>query len=342
LTHSATRRFHRLCLTTLIAVYFLVLAGGVVRATGSGMGCPDWPTCFGSWIPPTGVDQLPPDYKEQYASYRDKKNIKFASFLASIGMDQTANKIRTDKSILVEADFNAAKTWVEYINRLIGVAVGLLIIALFALTWSTRREFPALFVGTFALLILVLIQGWFGSIVVSTNLTPWTVTVHMFLALVMVMLLVWLGVNSGPQGVALTQPIRPLILAGMGAYLIQIFLGTNVRAALDRLSAAAVARAQWISGAGTEFIIHRSFSWVLILIQVGIYYWLRKSGAARSSYLVMILLLLTSLLTGTAMAYFNVPALMQPMHLLVAFISVGWMYQLYLQTSVKRTAEVVV
>ncbi|MBL7850759.1 MAG: hypothetical protein JNN04_07650, partial [Cyclobacteriaceae bacterium] len=121
--------------------------------------------------------------------------------------------------------------------------------------------------------------------------------------------------------------------AGMAGFVIQIFLGTNVRSALDRLAAAAVDRAQWIAGSGIDFVIHRSFSWVLILVQAGIYFKLRKSGAEKASYLVSILLILCSLLTGSAMAYFQVPALMQPLHLLVAVIAVGWMYQLFLQAS---------
>lgn len=296
------------------------------------MGCPDWPTCFGSWVPPTEVSQLPSDYKEQYAAYRDKKNQKFAGFLSAIGMEDTASKILNDKAILQEADFNATKTWVEYVNRLVGVAIGLLIIALFVVAFPLRKNSPGLFYGASALLVLVLFQGWFGSIVVSTNLTPWTVTIHMFLAIVMVLVLVWLVQRAGEGVAALPGSLKPWLLAGMAGFIIQIFLGTNVRAALDRLAAAAVDRAQWISASGIDFIIHRSFSWVLILLQVGIYFKLRKSGAEKASYLVSILLILCSLLTGSAMAYFQVPALMQPLHLLVAIVAVGWLYQLYLQS----------
>lgn len=332
MTATATSRFHRLCLVTLVAVYFLVLVGGVVRATGSGMGCPDWPTCFGSWVPPTSVDQLPEDYKNQYAAYRDKKNQRFASFLTSLGMQETADRILNDPSVLKEEDFNAKKTWVEYVNRLVGVAIGLLIIALFAAALPLRQSYPGLFWMALALLVLVLIQGWFGSIVVSTNLTPWTVTVHMFLAIVMVIMLVWMLERSGQGAVALPVSARPWLVAGLVGFVAQIFLGTNVRAALDRLAAAAVDRGSWIANAGLDFVIHRSFSWILVLAQVGIYLKLRKTGVEKSSHLVSILLILCSLLTGTAMAYFSVPALMQPIHLLVAVIAVGWLYQLYLQT----------
>ncbi len=302
-----------------------------MRASGSGMGCPDWPTCFGSWIPPTSVDQLPTDYKAQNAAYRDKKNQKFARFLSAVGMSETADLLLNDPGVLKEEDFNLTKTWVEYINRLVGVAIGVMIIGVVIAGWPVRRVAPKLFTGSFLLLILVIGQGWFGSIVVSTNLTAWTITVHMFLAVVMVALLVWLIDRSRESVMPLERSVRVWALAALAVFLIQLFLGTEVRSLIDRAAAEISDRSRWIASTGIKFIIHRSFSWVVVLVMMVLVWKLRKSGAERASYLIAILLLLCSLLTGTAMAWFGVPAIMQPVHLLVAVISIGWTFKLFLQ-----------
>lgn len=296
------------------------------------MGCPDWPKCFGQWVPPTAVSQLPENYKEQFASYREKKNQKFARYLSFIGLQETSNKILEDKSILVEADFNASKTWVEYLNRLVGVVIGMMIIALFVASWRIKNADPALFNGSLVVLILVIIQGWLGSIVVSTNLTSWTVTVHMLLALLIVAIVVWLMVRSGQRKVLQVKNLRIWLIGGMAALLIQIILGTQVRETLDRL-AATVNREDWIANAGLDFIIHRTFSWLVLLIIAGLWLKLRKTSTEKSFLVVPFLLILSSLLTGAAMAFLAVPPLLQPIHLLLAVVTFGWFYQVYLETN---------
>ncbi|MEO6977888.1 MAG: COX15/CtaA family protein, partial [Mucilaginibacter sp.] len=119
-TSTSKIRFQKINLATIILLFILILAGGVVRSTGSGMGCPDWPKCFGRYIPPTSVNELPKDYKQKYVAGRLAKNQRFAKTLDVFGYSDLAKRIREDRSILVPEDFNAAKTWTEYINRVIG------------------------------------------------------------------------------------------------------------------------------------------------------------------------------------------------------------------------------
>ena len=336
---TATRRFHRLSVITLVAVYFLVWVGGMVRSTGSGMGCPDWPRCFGNWVPPTSAAQLPIDYKEHYAELREKKNIRFAGFLKTIGLSETADRILEDKGILAEEEFNPTKTWVEYVNRLVGVTTGILIIVLCIQSWSLRQLDKRFFTGSVLTLLVVIIQGWFGSIVVSTNLTPWTVTVHMLMALVDVALLAWL-VDISANGEAVdSRGSKQWLYAAIAVILVQIFLGTQVRESIDKL-AAAYERSQWIARTGISFIIHRSFSWVALALQFVLWMKLRKTSLKKALVHGPFLLILASVLTGTIMAYGSVPPAIQPIHLALAMIAFGTYLQIHFSFRKEATIAV--
>jgi heme a synthase len=327
------RAFYKLSLSTLIAVYILILVGGVVRSTGSGMGCPDWPRCFGSWVPPTSVSELPENYKSFYSNYREKKNQRFAKYLRVMGLRETADKILNDKSVLEEADFNVTKTWIEYFNRLVGVVIGFMITALFIASlkfWKSERKLTITALATF---LLVVFQGWIGSFVVSTNLTPWTITVHMFLALVIVALLVYLVDESDESDPAFYTPLGFwLLIVCMAALLVQILLGTQVREAIDQVAALA-ARKEWIQAIHGEFMIHRSFSWVVLLLHVVLIANLRKTTGLKSFPIALIVLILGTILTGVGMATFAVPPFLQPLHLLLATVSFGMQFLLLLKVN---------
>ncbi len=329
------RAFRRLSLSTLVAVYVLILVGGVVRSTGSGMGCPDWPKCFGQWIPPTSVKDLPADYKQTYAAHRQKKNERFARYLTSFGMENTAISILNDPSILHENDFNPTKTWIEYVNRLVGVVIGFLIFSVFVASirfWKTDRTLTIIALCAF---VLVGFQGWIGSIVVSTNLMPWTITVHMFLALVIVALLIYL-VHQSNYGREINSSLGFWwLIASMAVLLVQILLGTQVREAIDRVAAVA-SRDAWISTLGGEFVIHRSFSWIVLILHVSLILKLRKTQGSKVFALTLILLILGTILTGMGMAYFGVPPFLQPVHLLLATVTFGMQFLFLLKLNRKE------
>ncbi|HEX5168139.1 MAG TPA: COX15/CtaA family protein [Cyclobacteriaceae bacterium] len=333
------RSFHRLCFATLIAVYVLILVGGIVRSSGSGMGCPDWPRCFGRWVPPTSVEELPDDYQSYYVKYRHRKNLRFAKYLTAFGLDDTANELIHDESIREETAFNPAKTWIEYFNRLVGVTIGFLIFAVAATSlrfWKRERAMTLIAVLSF---LLVAFQGWLGSIVVSTNLTPWTITLHMFLALLIVVLLVYLTQRSGGRSDQRADAVPAgWVLACMGVLSIQILWGTRVRESIDQISAE-LARSEWISSLGLDFFLHRSFSWVVLILHVGLITKLVKTQSSKVFPLTLILLILGTILSGTGMAYFAVPPYLQPVHLLMATATFGMLsYLLFEIVTTKKTS----
>lgn len=333
--------FKRLSFITLVAVYFLILVGGIVRSTGSGMGCPDWPKCFGSYIPPTDVSELPEDYKAFYAEYRHQKNIRFANYLNFLGMKQKANQVVTDESILVEADFNVYKTWTEYVNRLTGATIGLLIFATLIGSIKYWNEDRVVFYISLLTFVTVGFQGWIGSIVVSTNLMPWIITIHMIIALVIVLQLIYLNfrIRRNPEGN--TSGLNPrliisltvLCLVSMG---VQIVLGTQVREAIDEVAAelSFALRETWVSKMGISFLLHRSFSLLILGLHGWLLYAVLKSKQQTSfiknigKYIVLLILL--EIISGVIMAYFGIPPFIQPIHLLLSTLIFGVLYYMYL------------
>lgn len=336
--------FYRFAFITLVAVYFLILVGGIVRSTGSGMGCPDWPKCFGQWIPPTDESELPENYKEEYTEKRFQKNVKLAGYLNAMGMDDKARQVLEDEMVLEEQDFNKYKTWTEYINRLIGATIGLLVTATFVASVRYFRSVPAIFWVALGVMLLTGFQGWIGSLVVSTNLLPWMVTVHMLVSFIIVAGLIYL-VYKGRKGnysVGKNRGILLILIFCMLALIIQVIYGTQVRENIDRVATALQFnfRDMWISQLDWQFNFHRSFSWAVLGIH-GLLFWRlwKINELFWSSSLLAIILV--SILTGVVMAFMAVPPALQPIHLLLAFIAFGIQFYLLLLVRNGVEAEVV-
>ena len=323
----------------------LILAGGIVRSTGAGMGCPDWPKCFGSWIPPTSEEQLPADYKEYYVKYRHEKNIRFASYLDAIGFNGKASQILNEESVLAETEFNKVKTWTEYINRLTGALIGIFVIVNLIASFRLIRTHKKLFFYSLLLFLAVVFEGWIGSIVVSTNLVPWVITLHMLLAMAIVAILLYLIYQSRKDifenkfSFTPRPYIRVFFILSFILLAVQVLLGTQVREAIDMIASSLNfgSRALWISGTGVSFLVHRSFSIIVILSQVLIiYYLIRQPNKPSGLITVMMILLVCTLLEvflGAVMAYFHIPAFIQPAHLLIGVVVFGIQFLLVLVIS---------
>lgn len=303
--------FRRFVGFTLFITYMVILAGAVVRGTGSGLGCPDWPRCFGQWIPPIDVSELPVNYKEVYTI--------------------------AGKEI---ADFEAFKTWTEYINRLLGAFLGLLILVTFLKSFKHSDQEPNLpwFCG--GILFLVIIQGGLGAVVVSSHLKPFIITLHMMLAVLLIFSLHYLRkycfdlMNYGLNFVADKKNLSSTkILIALTS--VQILLGTQVREQVDSLMRdLKVATADTvIDQLSWMFYVHRSFSLLLVgfcLWNLVKLYTFDDTGGAFQRNLLFFFLILLNVTSGVALNYFGFPAQMQPPHLFVAVLSIGVLFEQYL------------
>ena len=340
LVSPAIRRFRFVGILTVAAVYLLILVGGVVRSTGSGMGCPDWPKCFGQWIPPTEASQLPANYKEVYTAQRVAKNQKLARSLQRLGFAQVAGSIFAHPTQYIETDFNAVKTWIEYVNRLLGALIGIFVFltVVFALPYWSRDR--AVFWLALASFLLTGVQGYLGSLVVSTNLLPVMVTIHMALAMLIVALLLYAVdralwgqaqgqvlacTSTGTAAVAAGRPGMGLQLwlwAALGLTFWQILLGTEVREQVDVVSAAAgyAGRETWVGQLGGIFSVHRTISALVLLLNCYVGYELWQLGQPILRRLVVATLgtIGLEILAGIVLASYALPAWVQPLHLVLA------------------------
>ncbi len=305
--------FRNLGIWTIAAIYFLILVGGIVRATGSGMGCPDWPKCFGSWIPPTDLTQLPINYKEIYGA-----------------------------KLKGEVEFNVYKTWTEYLNRLVGVLIGLLVfltaVSSFITYRKKDRQITKLSIIAF---LLVLVEGWLGSKVVSTELHPLMVSIHMILSLVIVFVLLY-AVTKSYKGIIVVEEINNIgsisfmlklaVILTIG----QILLGTQVREMVDLVGGnlGDSFRKNWIEHLGGKFYIHAIFSTVIVLINIWIYILIRKhsedKGLLNKISLILLLVVILEMMSGVLLACFGFPKFAQPIHLTLGLLLVGIQSLMYL------------
>lgn len=302
---SVRRRFWWCAGLTVATIYTLILVGGIVRATGSGMGCPDWPTCFGRWIPPTSESQLPVDYQQIYAhrGYAD-------------------------------TTFNVRKTWTEYLNRLLGVFTGIAILATLLFATPFRRSESRVFLMSVAGFILVGVQGWLGSRVVASNLMPGMITVHMLLAQVIVGIMIAALVHSARENYSdvriegMPRLFYPIMVVAMVAGLLQLVMGTQVREAVDLIarSNGHADRHLWIESLPVIFGIHKYFAAPLVVLNGWLIFSVlthSRSALLKRLSIALGVFLLGTIAVGMSMDRLHLPMFAQPLHLWLASLIFG-------------------
>jgi cytochrome c oxidase assembly protein subunit 15 len=326
---------------SIVIVYLVILAGGIVRMTGSGMGCPDWPKCFGFLIPPTERSQL--EWKSN-AEY-NKNQIVIIDETLFYANDKFKSKDKFEMSNWSEytkhdySKFNVYHTWIEYINRLIGAIAGLSVLILFVNSLKFLKTKKIITVLSFLALIAIIFQAWLGKMVVDSNLMANTITVHMLMAIVLLFILYSILAISNPskKRVRISRNLSILVLISIVLLLIQIITGTEVRKFIDIKMELLnyTQKERWIENISSSFSFHRSFSWAIIIVNSLIYFYARKSGLKLKIIHIVNSLIFFQISSGIIMYYFHFPFSSQPIHLLIStmIISIQFYFLLLYKTS---------
>lgn len=318
-------------------MYLVIIAGAVVRMTGSGMGCPDWPKCFGYYIPPTEITEL---VFQPTRFYKEGQIIIVEESLMTAEVDFTTgasynpeNWVKYTKHDY--AIFNPWHTWIEYINRLLGALAGLAVLTMAFLSFKYWRENKKITLLSWLAVFLMGFQGWLGATVVFSVLSPVKITIHMVMALVIVALLLYLHNISSEKinNKIKLKSFRTLTFFAVIFTLIQIIMGTQVRQFVDeqiKLLGYAVPD-MWLSRPSFLFYIHRSFS-ILVLVLNFLIWWQNKKlklGFDKMNWVLVFIGL--EIITGIAMYNFNFPFLSQPLHLVIASFLFGVQFYVLLE-----------
>ena len=184
----------RLALLATPFALLVIVLGAFVRLSDAGLGCPDWPGCYGQ-----------------------------------LDVPQDAEEIARANAAFPDRPVDVAKAWIEMIHRYAAATLGLLILAIGALAWRRRREPDALLAPSLALVALVLFQGLLGMWTVTWQLKPAVVMAHLLGGFGTLALLWWLILRQSPaaSGWAADRDtgLYRWTLVGLAVVVVQVALG---------------------------------------------------------------------------------------------------------------------
>ncbi|MEN9929061.1 MAG: hypothetical protein RLZZ231_982 [Bacteroidota bacterium] len=327
--------------TALVLVYLVIIAGALVRMTGSGMGCPDWPKCFGYYIPPTEEKELLYTVGKEYS--KGQVIIKGASLLvakedfkASSDFETTHWEKYTKHDYAI---FNPFHTWVEYLNRLVGALAGIACLITLFLSFNYWKEQKKLVFLNVLICFLMGFQAWLGKTVVDSVLNPYKITTHMLVALliVAVQLYVIYAVQESKKTKKWDAEFKWVLYTALVLTVIQIIFGTQVRESVDTIVESGLPKEVWIQNPKGGFLTHRSFS-ILVVAANAFLFWRNRKlslGFQKMNWIMAVLCL--EVVSGIAMYYFNFPFGSQTIHIVMATLLFGIQLYLVLENRKKNT-----
>jgi len=301
---STQRRLAALTTVTLFLTFDLIVFGAFTRLSDSGLGCPDWPGCYGEATP-------------------------FGA-RAEIHAAQTA---------LPSGPVTWSKAWIEMIHRYLAMTVGVLILVMAAKAWRERQRLPFSPWWPTATLVWVIVQGLFGKYTVTLKLYPAVVTLHLLGGLALLAMLAFQHEAFRRRPLSLAPGVRAWGVAAAAGLAVQIALGgwvsTNYAVlactgfpqcngswwpAMDAAQGFTLLRelGQATGGGALPFealvaihMAHRLFAVVVVLVFALLAWRLWRDGGAvaRRFAVALLLLLLAQLLSGLSNVVLGWPLL---------------------------------
>jgi len=327
---------------SLVLTFVVIVAGSIVRMTGSGMGCPDWPKCFGYLVPPTDQEVL--FFKEGHTYDAGQMIVRHDTlWVANSGFTSVSEFNHADWHKYPKHDyaiFNVLHTWVEYINRLATVVYGIpvFLLSLFSLLLLIRERDWIIFSLAFLTDVMVGFEAWLGKLVVDGNLVENSITYHMIgsIALVALLSIMVFRLSKEDEVFQTKRAFRWAMWTLVFLLFVQILMGTQVREQVDVVAKITADRALWIEMLPSIFYIHRSFSIVILILSVWLYFKGKESLRLVQFNWAMLVLML-ELLVGIILAYLDMPAPSQPIHLLLGVLCFSLVFYAALRLQFKRT-----
>ena len=308
--NSKIKTFKIWALASTLITYFLIFVGGLVRVSGAGLGCPDWPKCFGRWIPPTSVHQLPADI---------------------------------DPNL-----FNFTLAWIEYINRIIGMITGLLIAITAIIAIKNFRKQPKIFFPSIIAALLVAFQGWQGGRVVASALEPFMITIHMLIAFLIVSLVLYSYLQARlleQPGLSVSDTGKSKIWLFI-LYIIsilQVVIGTQMRSGLEMLKETypLLSTLDWIEKLGPVNQLHTSLGLIVMALAIYVTYELMwRQNIKQQNFKFLLFgtdaIFLIQIIAGIMLIILGLPAILQIIHLWLSSLVVGALLILISFSKIRR------